>query len=87
MSRDCPKGNCVIEKIKEFSAVLADVELPLKRRKIALKYLVHYLWDGGLIDWKKESLLKYATRLNAQLQDLEKTKWLHSKVNDWADES
>ncbi len=121
MSRDCPKGNCVIEKIKEFSAVLANVDLPLKRRKVALKYLVHfvgdvhqplhlgnrkdrgggkirlaylgkkltlhYLWDGGLIDWKRESLLKYATRLNAQVQDLEKSKWLHSKVNDWADES
>ena len=87
MSRDCPKGNCVVEKIKEFSAVLANVELSLKKRKVALKYLVHfvgdvhqplhlgnrkdrgggkirltylgknvslhYLWDGGLIDWKK----------------------------------
>jgi hypothetical protein len=37
MSRDCPKGSFVIEKIKEFSAVLANVKLPLKRRKIALK--------------------------------------------------
>ena len=36
-------------------------------------------------DWKKESLLKYATRLNTQVQDLEKTKWLNSKVNEWAD--
>ena len=40
-----------------------------------------------MIDWKKESLTKYATRLNTRLQVLEKTKWLHSKVNDWADES
>lgn len=121
MSRDCPKANCVIEKIKGFSSVLANVELPAKRRKVALKYLVHfvgdvhqplhlgnhkdrgggkirlmylgekvslhYLWDGGLIDWKKESLLKYAAHLNAQVQDLEKTEWLHSKVNDWANES
>ena len=38
-------------------------------------------------DSKKESLLKYATRLNKQVQDLEKTKWLNSKVNEWADES
>ena len=38
-------------------------------------------------DWKKESLLKYATRLNTQVQDLEKTKWLNSKVNEWADGS
>ena len=37
--------------------------------------------------WKKESLLKYATLLNTQVQDLEKTKWLNSKVNEWADES
>jgi nuclease S1 len=121
VSRDCPKRNCVVEKIKEFSAVLANIELPLKRRKIALKYLVHfvgdvhqplhlgnrkdrgggkirldylgrnvtlhYLWDGGLIDWKRKNLLKYAKHLNAQLQDLEKSKWLHSKVNAWANES
>jgi hypothetical protein len=45
------------------------------------------LWDGGFNSWKKESLLKYATRLNTQVQDLEKTKWLNSKVNEWADES
>ena len=37
--------------------------------------------------WKKESLLKYATLLHTQVQDLEKTKWLNSKVNEWADES
>ena len=37
--------------------------------------------------WEKESLLKYATLLNTQVQDLEKTKWLNSKVNEWADES
>jgi nuclease S1 len=100
ISRDCPKGNCVVEKIKEFSSVLTNVELPLKRRKVALKYLVHflgdvhqplhlgnlknlgggkichtylgknvtlnYLSDGGLIDWKKGSLFKYAAHLNAQ---------------------
>ena len=40
-----------------------------------------------MIDWKKESLLRYATRLNARVHILEKTKWLHSKVNAWADES
>ena len=38
-------GSCVIEKIKEFSAVLANVKLSLKRRKIALKYLVHFFGD------------------------------------------
>jgi hypothetical protein len=40
-----------------------------------------------LNDWKKESLLKYATRLNTQVQHLEKTKWLNFKVNERADES
>ena len=29
MSRDCPKKSCFVEKIKEFSAVLANVKLPL----------------------------------------------------------
>jgi len=120
-TRDCPHAICVVEKIKEFYDILANIEKPLKKRKAALKYLVHfvgdvhqplhlgnrkdrgggktrltyfgrnvslhYLWDGGLIDWKKESLLKYATRLNARLQDSEKTEWLDSNVNDWADES
>ena len=60
--------------------------------KIRLTYLekkvtLHYLWDGGLIDWKKKNLLRYATHLNARVQDLEKSKWFNSNVNDWADES
>ena len=46
MSRDCPKRSCVIEKIKEFSVVLENVKLPLKRRKIALRYLVHFVGDA-----------------------------------------
>jgi hypothetical protein len=45
MSRGCPKESCFIEKINEFSAVLANVKLPLKRRKFALKYLVHFVGD------------------------------------------
>ena len=31
--------------------------------------------------------MKYATHLNARVQDLEKSKWFNSNVNDWADES
>ncbi len=119
--RDCPDGNCVTEKIKEFSILLADIESPLQKRKDALKYLVHfvgdvhqplhlgnlkdrgggkirlfyigknvslhYLWDGGLIDWENESLLEYATRLNSRLLDLEKDGWLSSNINGWANES
>ena len=30
--------------------------------------------------------MKYATHLNARVQDLEKTKWFNSNVNDCADE-
>jgi hypothetical protein len=48
---------------------------------------IHYLWDDGLVDWNKNNMLKYATHLNARVQDLEKSKWFNSKVNDWADES
>ncbi|MBT5471891.1 MAG: S1/P1 nuclease [Nitrospina sp.] len=121
MQRDCPNGNCVIEKIKDFSRVLGNNEIPFQKRKEALKYLVHfvgdvhqplhlgnqkdrgggkirlsylgknvslhYLWDGGLIDWKNESFSKYAARLNNRLVDSEKSEWLNSPINDWADES
>lgn len=120
-ARDCSNGNCVTEKIKEFAAVLKNIENPLNKRKDALKYLVHfvgdvhqplhlgnqkdrgggkirlfysgknvnlhYLWDGGLIDWEKESLLEYATRLNMRLLDSEKSEWLSSNINGWANES
>ena len=48
---------------------------------------MHYLWDGGLIDWREESLLKYAKRLNIKLVDSEIKEWLNSEVNDWANES
>ncbi|MDC1123104.1 S1/P1 nuclease [Nitrospinaceae bacterium] len=37
ISRDCPKRNCVIEKIKIFSSVLTNVELPLKKKKGCVK--------------------------------------------------
>lgn len=119
--RDCPDGNCVTEKIKEFSGVLSNKENPFKKRQDALKYLVHfvgdvhqplhlgnlrdrgggkiilnyfgkdanlhYLWDGGLIDWDKGSLLEYAKRLNNRLDDTEQANWVRSKVDDWANES
>ncbi|GIT64439.1 MAG: hypothetical protein Ct9H300mP23_00660 [Nitrospinota bacterium] len=37
------RGKCVTEKIKEFVAVLANIENPLKKRKNALKYRVSIL--------------------------------------------
>lgn len=119
--RDCPDKNCVIEKIKEFSLALENIENIHSKRKDALKYLahfvgdvheplhlgnrkdrggvkirvrylgenvsLHYLWDGGLINWKKVSLLKYALHLNNKWIDSEKGAWLGSDVSGWADES
>ena len=46
---------------------------------------LHYLWDGGLIDWRRTSLLKYAERLNGDLSDI--VIWNASTVVDWANES
>jgi hypothetical protein len=43
--RDCPNGDCVVEKIGNFSRVLSDGKLDLKKRKEALKYLVHFVGD------------------------------------------
>ncbi len=117
--RDCPKKACVTEKINEFSRVLADRSVAVKKRKDALKYLVHfvgdvhqplhlgnkkdrgggtlhfpykgklvslhYLWDGGLLDWSGTSLLEYATRLNSRLPEV--SSWNTSSVSDWANES
>ena len=48
---------------------------------------LHYLWDGGLIDWEKEILVECATHLNSRVLDSEKSEWLSSKINEWANES
>ncbi|GIT64440.1 MAG: hypothetical protein Ct9H300mP23_00670 [Nitrospinota bacterium] len=60
------------------------IESPFFFRK---KSQLAFLWDGGLIDWREESLQKYAKRLNIKLVDSEKKEWLNSEVNDWANES
>jgi hypothetical protein len=44
-NRDCPDGDCVVEKIGDFSRALSDEELPVKKRKEALMYLVHFVGD------------------------------------------
>ncbi|MEK9628328.1 MAG: S1/P1 nuclease [Nitrospinota bacterium] len=44
-ARDCPDGNCVVAKLKEFSGVLANIENPQEKRKDALKYIVHFVAD------------------------------------------
>ena len=48
---------------------------------------LHYLWDGGLIDWEKENLVEYAAHLNSRVLDSEKSEWLSPKINEWANES
>ena len=45
---------------------------------------LHYLWDGGLIDWGGP-LLKYAASLSSRV--LEAEDWNLSTVSDWANES
>ncbi len=47
---------------------------------------LHYLWDGGLIDWS-ESLINYAENLNGKILATEILTWNQSTVNDWANES
>jgi hypothetical protein len=45
MSRDCPKGDCVIAKIEDFRKVLKDpASAPVARRE-ALLFLVHFVGD------------------------------------------
>ncbi len=43
--RDCPQGACVVAKIEEYSAVLADVGRPTAERREALVWLVHLVGD------------------------------------------
>jgi len=47
---------------------------------------LHYLWDGGLIEWRG-SLLQYAGRLSAKVFADEVSMWSRSTVSDWANES
>lgn len=44
--RDCPDGQCVIEKIPIFESVLKDGSVSLQERREALKYLVHLTADA-----------------------------------------
>ncbi len=47
---------------------------------------LHYLWDGGLIEWPG-SLLQYASHLNNRVSEDEVLMWNQSSVSDWANES
>jgi len=43
--RDCPTGNCVTEKVLEFTSKLQDAKIKGRPRKEAFKYLVHFVGD------------------------------------------
>ncbi len=45
MARDCPKGDCVLTKIKEFEKVVVDPAAAPEKRKEALMYIVHFVGD------------------------------------------
>jgi S1/P1 Nuclease len=45
MTRDCPKGDCVIAKIEDFQKILKDPATPPVQRKEALMFLVHFVGD------------------------------------------
>jgi hypothetical protein len=45
MARDCPKGDCVIAKIEDFTKVLADPAATPEQRAEALKFVVHFIGD------------------------------------------
>ncbi len=44
-NRDCPRGNCVVEKIREFAARLEDPKRSRAAKKEAVKYLTHLVAD------------------------------------------
>ncbi len=44
-NRDCPGGDCVVEKIGDFAKALMNEEISVIKRKEALMYLVHFVGD------------------------------------------
>jgi hypothetical protein len=44
-ARDCKNGDCVIEAIKRFEAVLADKNKSATQRAEALKFIIHFVGD------------------------------------------
>jgi hypothetical protein len=45
MARDCAKGDCVIQKIEDFEAVLRDPNAPAPARREALMFVIHFVGD------------------------------------------
>jgi hypothetical protein len=44
-ARDCPRGGCVVEKIKHYRKALADRSASRDDRQVALLFLVHFVSD------------------------------------------
>ena len=44
-ARDCPEGNCMVEALKWFTAVVADKKAPTMTRRFALYYVAHLVGD------------------------------------------
>jgi nuclease S1 len=45
MATECPQGNCVIGKIEEYEGVLKDSHANEADRRVALKFLIHFVGD------------------------------------------
>lgn len=45
MARDCPNGDCVIQKIEDFEAVLRNPDAPPAQRREALMFVIHFIGD------------------------------------------
>ena len=45
MTRDCPKGDCVIAEIERLEATLRDPSTPAPAQREALMFLVHFIGD------------------------------------------
>jgi hypothetical protein len=45
MARDCPKGDCVLAKIDEFSLAVKNPATPPEQRREDLMFLIHFIGD------------------------------------------
>ncbi len=45
MARDCAKGDCVVQKIEDFEAILRNPNAPATQRREALMFVIHFIGD------------------------------------------
>ena len=43
--RFCPRKGCVVSKIEEFRGVIVDPEVSLEKKRLALRFLIHFIED------------------------------------------